>query len=427
MRFTTALLTLTASLLACNALVGVTDVTLGDPTIAGDDATTDGASEGDGSVIDGSFVDAQGTDAAPQAVGGIAVGATHACATTPAATVKCWGGNSSGQTGGALPFDAGDTAIVASPRLVSGLSGVVSLASGYDFSCAVSAGGVWCWGNNYVGQLGDGTKNKNSTPVRVVGIADAVSVRAGASFACAVRKGGQVSCWGNNFNGQLGNDTKTSSSIPVAVKGLTDIVAVSAGSSHACALRKGGSVTCWGDNGYGQLGRSETTTQSSVPLDVIGPENIVAVRTMSSTTCELQASGKVFCFGYNGYGDLGTGTSDFVVNAVATQVPGLENAAGIEVGNHHGCALKQTGEIVCWGDNYLGQAGVSNLDGGREEIKVGGAIDIGAGLFLGAGGNTSCAQTKDSVVHCWGNNVYGQLGNGMTTNSFVPVIVSAFP
>jgi len=421
-------------LFACNALVGVTDVTLGDPTLPADDSNdaentpTDSApsineggpvSEGDATIVDAAALP-------PTSI--IAVGGTHVCALTPSATVKCWGANNAGQTGGGLPFDASDTAVVATPRQVVGLQDVAVVSSGYDHSCAISGGTIWCWGNNSAGQLGNGNKTKTSTPTKVLSIDDAVSVRSGYSFACALRKSGRVSCWGNNTSGQLGNGSFVSSSLPVAVSGLVDIVAISTGSQHACALHSSGLVSCWGDNGYGQIARSETTSQSNVPLDVLGPQNVIAVRTMSMTTCELLSTGRVVCFGYNGYGDLGTGTSDFVVNAAPTQVLGLEDAVQIESGNHHACALRQTGSVVCWGDNYWGQAGVSNLDGGKEEILAKTSIELsGSILFVGAGGNSSCAETSDKKLHCWGNNINSQLGNGTTQNSFVPVDVKQFP
>lgn len=422
------------SLLACNALVGVTDVTLGDPTLPSDDDDANQVVPEDGTIVtnndgggsDGDALISDGATFPPMSI--LAVGGTHVCAITPASIIKCWGGNSSGQTGSGIPFDASDTSIVSTPRPVVNLRDVAAVSSGYDHSCAIVGGSVWCWGNNTSGQLGNGNKFKTSTPTQVANINDAVSVRSGYSFVCALRRSGRVSCWGNNTSGQLGNGSFVGSALPVEVTGLVDIVAISAGSQHACALHSSGLVSCWGDNGYGQLARSETTTQSNVPLDVLGPQNVIAVRTMSMTTCELLSSGKVVCFGYNGYGDLGTGTSDFVVNAAPTQVLGLEDATQIETGNHHACALRKTGDVVCWGDNYWGQAGVSNLDGGKEEILAKTSIELsGSVLFVGAGGNSSCAETSDKKLHCWGNNVNSQLGNGTTQNSFVPVDVKQFP
>jgi len=121
------------------------------------------------------------------------------------------------------------------------------LAAGGFFACAIADDGtVHCWGNNPVGQLGDGTLISRTSPVAVVNLGAAVSIAAGASTACAILSAsGAVRCWGSNIQGQLGNGTVTNSATPVAVISLANMTSLAVGADHACAVRVDGSVWCW--------------------------------------------------------------------------------------------------------------------------------------------------------------------------------------
>ena len=115
-----------------------------------------------------------------------------------------------------------------------------------------------CWGNNWFGQLGDGTTTERHTPVAVSGLSNAVAIAAGNYHTCAVLGDGTARCWGRNDYGQLGDGTTTERHTPVAVSGLTNAVAVSAGGDHTCAVLSDGTARCWGDNSDGQLGDGTT-------------------------------------------------------------------------------------------------------------------------------------------------------------------------
>jgi alpha-tubulin suppressor-like RCC1 family protein len=148
---------------------------------------------------------------------------------------------------------------------------VDQLALGWFHSCArLGDGTVKCWGDNGVGQLGDGTTTNSSTPVAVQGLSGAVEIAAGGLHSCARLGDGTVKCWGNNFSGELGDVTGTySSSTPVVVQGLSGAVEIAAGNWHSCARLGDGTVKCWGGNSDGQLGDG-TDTISPTPVVVQG-------------------------------------------------------------------------------------------------------------------------------------------------------------
>jgi hypothetical protein len=207
-------------------------------------------------------------------------GSGHVCAIRDG-TVYCWGENEMGELG-----DGTTTNRFAPDVPVGGLGRVVDVSAGIRFTCAVAAdGSVWCWGEN----LGD--DGTTSVPEQVPGIDDAVAIAAGGAHACALRSGGGIACWGLGQLGQLGNGTivhNNGNPDPVAVSGIDDAVLVTAGWNHSCALRADGTVWCWGGNGdgatgYGQIGDG-TLDNASSPVQVAGLADVVAVTAGCWTT-----------------------------------------------------------------------------------------------------------------------------------------------
>ncbi len=203
----------------------------------------------------------------------IDAGDFHNCALQVDATVRCWGSNNSGQLGD------GSSVNKNTPNLVSGLAGVVALATGYAHSCALQAdGAVRCWGYNGNGQLGDGTTVNKSMPITVLGLAGVSAISAGNNHTCSLQTDSTVRCWGANNGGQLGNGTTVNTSSPAAVPSILSlanvvagvkVAALATGYTHSCALKTDGAVRCWGVNSAGQIGDG-TTTQRLVPTAVAG-------------------------------------------------------------------------------------------------------------------------------------------------------------
>ncbi|MGH7516172.1 MAG: Ig-like domain-containing protein [Gemmatimonadales bacterium] len=357
----------------------------------------------------------------------VTAGLGHTCGITFAGAAYCWGDNDRGQLGD------GTTADRTRPVPVAGGLVFATLRAGNRHTCGVTAGAAYCWGDNSIGQLGDGTTTGRTRPTQVSpnlfsGGVFFASVSVGSSHTCGRTTGGLGYCWGSNVAGQLGGGTSAlSSTVPVAVSMPTplQVVALSAGSSHNCAVASDARAYCWGDNISGELGDG-TTVRRSVPVAVappVGQTTPLAFTTLglgANHSCGRTAAGVIYCWGANGSGQLGDGsTTGHRVPAPVLAVVAFESvAAGLE----HTCGLGPTGSAYCWGDNLFGQLGDGTVTDRPLPTVVAGGL---AFTRLSAGSGHTCGVTPDGRPHCWGINVSGQLGNGTTEPSRVPLPVGS--
>jgi alpha-tubulin suppressor-like RCC1 family protein len=299
-------------------------------------------------------------------------------------------------------------------------SRTLTIAAGSGHTCALlSDGSARCWGNNDHGQLGDGTTADSHTPVAVSGLSNAVAIAAGDAHTCALLSDGTARCWGYNADGQLGDGTTDDRHTPVAVQGLlSNAVAITAGTAHTCALLSDGTARCWGRNGVGQLGDG-TTTDRLTPVTVSGLTDAVAIAAGGYHTCAVLSDGTAQCWGMNDFGQLGDGTTTWHYTPVA--VSGLSNAVAIAAGSSHTCALLGDGTARCWGMNDFGQLGDGTTTSSSTPVAVSG---LNNAVAIAAGGYHTCALLSDGTAKCWGNNWYGQLGDNTTTQRLTPVAVS---
>ncbi len=201
-------------------------------------------------------------------LGALALGTWHTCvALPPSGDVRCFGRNSDGQlgTGGSGQFET-------RPQSVLNLSDVTFMAAGDDHTCAIRGNGeTWCWGDGFLGELGDGLGQRHSTPGRA-GIAGAVHLAGGIEHTCAVVGGGKVRCWGKGLQGQLGSgDIVLLEALPVDVRGIGDAVQVATGSEFSCAAHATRGAACWGASGNGELGHGTGDPEfQTTPVEVQG-------------------------------------------------------------------------------------------------------------------------------------------------------------
>src|SRR5216683_3309672 len=198
---------------------------------------------------------------------------------------------------------------------------------------------------------------------------------------------------------------------------LLTFAAVSAGSSHTCGVTTGGAAYCWGWNGAGQLGDG-TTTNRAVPGTVLGGLTFATLTAGLNHSCGVTTAGAAYCWGQNSHGQLGDGTTTGRNSPVA--VVGALVFAAVSAGGYHTCGLTTAHAAYCWGQNTGGQLGDGTTTDGTSPVPVLGGLSFAA---VGAGGGHTCGMTTGGAAYCWGGNSSGQLGDGTTTNDSIPVAV----
>lgn len=344
----------------------------------------------------------------------------HVCVRLESGTVGCWGSNQQGQL-----VRAG---LESSPRAlrVEGAPAFVRFIAGNAYACGVAGGGaIWCWGTDTDG-LYDATGGPSTGWLSRV--PDAADFARGVAHVCAIRNAGDVTCWGfRGGDGQLGIGSRAIVREPTLVPGIDRVVELALGALFSCARTSSGRVACWGDNAHGQVGDGTGGTDGSA-FDRLSPVFILdAIRRLSAGgdfACALSESGEVSCWGDNTRGQVGTDSHGLAVPAPSrVRFPLgeiiIDVAAGF--GGMHACALAASGRVFCWGDNGSGQLGYG---GGSPQsfdpVSVAG-IDDATALALGSA--FSCAIRRSGELWCWGHNDEGQLGDGTLVNRSEPVRV----
>lgn len=297
-----------------------------------------------------------------------------------------------------------------------------SIAAGAEHSCAATADGtVWCWGRGTEGQLGNLLHSDESRPVRVAGAVRFVQVDGGRRHTCGVTGDGEAHCWGWGNYGQLGHGATHTFSGPTRVSSADRYVSVSAGGNHTCAITDVGALHCWGENSQGQLGDGTTTSRYSPVPVATDAQTFAEVSAGAFHTCGRSTDNRVFCWGLNHVGQLGTGG---LVNAsVPTEVASTALFRSISAGVSHTCGVSTEGVSLCWGSSEFGELGT----GGLAERGFTGAAQPTA-TILGysfvsvlASDAFTCGLQPGEVMACWGRGVEGQFGNGQPIIMPVPL------
>lgn len=399
-------------------------------------------------------------------IGKIEAGAFHSLALEgDNGNVWSWGRNDQGQ------LAQGTNGVIKFPERIKGSGGwplnkVTQISAGYDHSLALKANGeALAWGGNDMGHLVDGTTEKSNTPIALwqdkpalslVGAGhrmsvsvyqdgtlehtsfdsrEIVDVSAFHYHTLAIKKDGTVWAWGQNNEGQQGNGGTTDQGVPHSVQtnegsgALKDVATVSTGIYHCLALEKKGSLLAWGQGAYGNLG-DNTNKRGVLPSRVKSNDNkselsgVVAAVAGGHHNLALDKDGKVWAWGYNGYGNLGDASTGH--KWLPTPVRNLTNIVKIHGGYHHSLAIRDDGTVWAWGRNSQGCLGDGSASNRTTPVQVKGAS--GKGFLtdvvdLATGDSFSLALKKDGTVVAWGYNGNGELGNNSTATSYTPVPV----
>ena len=288
-------------------------------------------------------------------------------------------------------------------------NGTVSAGNAHSLALK-NDGTIWAWGNNSYGQLGTGSTGNSSTPVQVmtsgsVPLSGIVSVAAGTDQSFAVDGNGNVWAWGFNTGGQLGIGTSTNATLAVQVTGVSGIVAIASSGYHTLALKSDGTVWTWGANNLGQTGNGTTSSVTTTPTQVSTLQGIVALAAGSNHSLALDKTGKLWAWGDNSHGQLGTGTYSSQTSPVAVG-SSFTGVVSVSAGTSSSYALKGDGSAWSWGDNSVGSLGNGNTTASTSPTQISslnnGVVAIG----------NQAAMTTGGMFYTWGDNSSGRLGTG---------------
>ncbi|MDB5167906.1 MAG: cell surface receptor domain protein, partial [Candidatus Saccharibacteria bacterium] len=317
----------------------------------------------------------------------VAAGVGHTCAVASDNQTYCWGYNAYGQLGNNSAVTSYKPVAVDTAGVLASKT-VLSIATGGYHTCAVTSDNLmYCWGYNYYGALGNNSTTQSNVPVAVTttGVLNGktvTSITAGDYHTCAIASDSQAYCWGYNAYGQLGNNSTAQSTVPVAVvttgvlNGKT-VSSITTGATHTCAVASDNLSYCWGDGGNGQLGNNSTTS-SSVPVatvttGVLNGKTVSSIVAGAKHTCAVASDSQAYCWGYNGYGQLGnnsTGQSTVPVAVTATGILAGKTVLSFATDGHHTCAVASDNQAYCWGQNINGQLGNSSLTNSSVAVAV---------------------------------------------------------
>ena len=352
----------------------------------------------------------------------------HTCALLDDGNAACWGYGYRGALGIGLPESSAPVAVdvVSSP--------IRDIDAGGWHTCSVlNNGSVVCWGDNAFLQVGSSSvspANVSGTFIQGYGASHPASVvRTGPYHSCAIDTSGDIQCWGDGRYGQLGNGSNSASLLPVNVSLPTGAKAVDValGIYHTCALLTNGSVMCWGDGTYGQLGAGWATTSSNTPVytSALGSSarTGVAIDAGVGHTCVHLDDSSVVCWGYNGWGGVGSGsfTDMFVPTFVTSLGSGSSTTAtSISTGYGHTCAITNNG-LLCWGKADAGQLGDGQTQYNRATPQTVGSFGTGiSAVNITAGWQHTCALLSNGNLSCWGGEEFGALGPTTLSSTSTP-------
>jgi alpha-tubulin suppressor-like RCC1 family protein len=313
------------------------------------------------------------------------------------------------------------------PRSIDAPKNITAISTG-DLHVLVlrNDGTVWAFGENRLGELGDGNNLSTSQWVQVEGLDNVKAISAGSSYNLALKDDGTVWAWGYNIHGQLGIGSIDPDGVfsPRQVQGLTNVTAVWADNFNSFALTSDGTLWGWSDNGEGELG--DGTNMTRIIPERLPIENVVAVDCEQQHTLFLKDDGSVWACGLNYNGQLGIGNKTHTIyefTCSPVQVKEISDVVAVSAGSSHSVALKRDGTVWTWGENQEGRLGIGTVSG-YERLKPGEVPGLTGVTAISAGSAFTLALKDDGTVWAWGDNRAGEIGNGGVPSDIVsPIMV----
>lgn len=353
----------------------------------------------------------------------IAVNGFHSVFVDNAGTVWTWGDNRFGQLGNGQ-LDNNIATSNSTPVQLSGLPAIASVAIGGSHTLALTTDGqVWAWGHNADNTLGVTTDDTiQTTPVLIAGLDHITAIAAGDGHGLALRSDGAVWTWGINTDGQTGLPQTGNHPFPEEITVVTDVIAIAAGDAHSLLLRADGTVWATGLNNFGQLGDGTTESRSEF-AEVTNLEHIVAIDAGETYSLALDAYGDIWGFGNATLGQLGPNNSEAITSPqrIMVSTSGQPYRA-ISAGGSHVMALDDAGLVWSWGYNGFGQLGYETNDLISAQPQLIPLQDTISGIS--AGDNHSAVFSTKGNIWIWGDNQFGQLGDGTFEARFAPQLVT---
>ena len=353
-------------------------------------------------------------------------GENHMCRRDAAGTLWCWGNNLKGQLGNE------GFALQPAPQAIRFRRPFSMMEGGSDHSCGlVRTGQVLCWGDPAMGVMGDGgaRMQPDARPVTVPGLSGIVKVASGFDGSCALDARGTIFCWGTTGRSNSRQRIRVfqTSNRPERMPVPEPAVDLGFGPHHACAVGASGAAYCWGFNAMGALGDGSVIDRMR-PVRVLDlPEKLATITPGYLQTCAIAVSRRVYCWGANYENQLGDGLRNPAKDAVRLRpgrVPGLENIVQISSSSHT-CALNASGRVFCWGYNEHGSAGQDPARYPNVPLPMPIALNEPV-VQLAHNEWGMCALTTSDRVYCWGSNKAKLLGLRDPERPWLPVEIT-FP
>ena len=350
----------------------------------------------------------------------ISAGIYHSAGIDKNGKAWCWGYNDNGQLGD------GTQVSKRTPISVYGTKTFCRIQTAFYHTIAVdSSGNVWSWGEGTYGLLGNNATLSKITPVSVLGAVKTFCEIQGGPYAIAADKNGRLWSWGENSQPTLAINVTGNRYTPVSVLGATKTFCkVAAGQVNGAGLTSGGRIWAWGYGFYGTVGDNSGADRRT-PVSVAGAVKTFCHIAMSLHGMGITRTGRIWCWGYNQYGQVGVlpgvaGTRIFTPMAV---IGTIKTFCKIAAGQLHSIAIDQYGKVWCWGYNGVGQLGNNSTLDQCSPVSV---VETTTKTFckIAGGGNHTLAIDKNGRAWGWGTNANGMLGDNTTTNRCTPVSVA---